>query len=75
VNWAELHERSNTRAFQLRAAGVRPDDFVAIAMANGIAHHEMALAAWKAGATPCILPANFRPTNWPRFLRSPDRAS
>jgi bile acid-coenzyme A ligase len=57
VTWAELDERSTARALQLRNAGVKPDDLVAIAMANGIAHHEMALAAWKAGATPCILPS------------------
>lgn len=57
ISWSELNERSTARALQLRDTGVRPNDFVAIAMANGIAHHEMALAAWKAGATPCILPS------------------
>lgn len=57
VTWRALDARSDARAAQLIAAGVERDDMVAIALPNGVAHHEWAFAAWKAGATPCILPA------------------
>lgn len=57
VSWRELDRGSDARAAQLIAAGVEPNDMVAISLHNGIAHHEWAFAAWKAGATPCVLPA------------------
>ena len=56
LSWRELDQRSDARAQQLLKAGVVGDDMVAIALPNGIAHHEWTFAAWKAGATPCILP-------------------
>lgn len=56
LTWRELEARSNKRAAQLQIAGVTHDDLVAIALPNGTAHHEWAFGAWKAGATPCILP-------------------
>ena len=57
VTWRELDWRTEARAAQLIAAGVGQDDLVAISLPNGVAHHEWAFAAWKAGATPCVLPA------------------
>ncbi|OYX36561.1 MAG: hypothetical protein B7Y99_00945 [Caulobacterales bacterium 32-69-10] len=57
ASWRELDRRSNIRAVQLLDLGVQIDDLVAIALPNGLAHHEWTLAAWKAGATPCILPS------------------
>lgn len=56
LTWRELDARSDGRAAQLLAAGVVRDDLVAIALSNGTAHHEWTFGAWKAGATPCILP-------------------
>lgn len=56
LTWRELDARSDARAAQLLEAGVVRDDKVAIALANGTAHHEWTFGAWKAGATPCILP-------------------
>jgi Acyl-CoA synthetases (AMP-forming)/AMP-acid ligases II len=56
LTWRELDARSNGRAAQLLKTGVARDDMVAVALANGTAHHEWTFGAWKAGATPCILP-------------------
>ncbi|HVI97571.1 MAG TPA: AMP-binding protein [Sphingomonas sp.] len=56
LSWAELEARSAAAARRLIALGVEPDDFVAIALPNGIDHHVSSVAAWRAGATPCILP-------------------
>jgi len=56
LTWRELDARSDGRAAQLLAAGVVRDDMVAIALPNGTAHHEWTFGAWKAGATPCVLP-------------------
>jgi bile acid-coenzyme A ligase len=56
MSWRELDQRSDARAAKLLAAGVRPDDFVALTLPNCIAHHEWSFATWKAGATPCVLP-------------------
>jgi bile acid-coenzyme A ligase len=56
LSWAELDARSAARARRLISLGVKPDDLVAIALPNGIDHHISSFAAWRAGATPCILP-------------------
>jgi bile acid-coenzyme A ligase len=56
LRWAELDARSAAAARRLIALGVEPDDLVAIALPNGAEHHISAFAAWRAGATPCILP-------------------
>jgi bile acid-coenzyme A ligase len=56
LTWAELDERSAARARRLIELGVEPDDFVAIALSNGAEHHVSSFGAWRAGATPCILP-------------------
>lgn len=56
LSWAELDARSAARARRLISLGVKPDDLVAIALPNGVEHHVSSFAAWRAGATPCILP-------------------
>ena len=55
LTWAELEARANQRAGLLREAGVRPGDFVTIAIANGNAFYETSFALWKLGATPNVV--------------------
>ena len=52
VTWAELEARTNRLARAYAALGVREDDFVTIALPNGIAFFEACIATWKLGATP-----------------------
>lgn len=52
VTWAELEARTNRLARAYQALGVKTDDFVTIALPNGIEFFEACLATWKAGATP-----------------------
>ena len=52
VTWAELDARTNRLARAYEALGVKPDDFVTIALPNGIEFVEACIATWKAGATP-----------------------
>lgn len=42
----------------LQSLGVERDDLVAVMLPNGSEFHEAVVAVWKAGATPCMLPAN-----------------
>jgi bile acid-coenzyme A ligase len=56
LSWAELEVRTATRARRLVQLGVKPNDLVAVALPNGVEHHVSCFAAWRAGATPCILP-------------------
>ena len=55
LSWGELDRRSNRRAAQLGAAGVTTDDFVMVALPNGIKLFETTFAIWKAGATPLMV--------------------
>ena len=55
VSRAELELRTNRRARALAELGVGQDDFVTIALPNGIAHYETAYALWKLGATPNVV--------------------
>ncbi|MFW6094660.1 MAG: AMP-binding protein, partial [Pseudomonadota bacterium] len=52
LSWEALDRRSNRLARAYQALGVRPDDFVTIALPNGIEFFEAAFATWKLGATP-----------------------
>ncbi|MBK8198089.1 MAG: AMP-binding protein [Acidobacteria bacterium] len=52
LTWAELEARTNRLARAYQALGVKQDDFVTIALPNGIEFFEACLATWKAGATP-----------------------
>lgn len=56
VSWGEFDARTAARACRLIEMGVSPEDFVAVALPNGIDHHVSSFGAWRAGATPCILP-------------------
>ncbi len=52
ITWAELDRRTNRLARAYMALGVDQDDFVTIALPNGIEFFEACFATWKAGATP-----------------------
>lgn len=56
LSWADLDAQSAARARRLITLGIKPDDLVAVALPNGIDHHISSFAAWRAGATPCIVP-------------------
>jgi bile acid-coenzyme A ligase len=49
---AELDAHANRWANDLAARGVRPGDFVSIALPNVAEHYALTLAAWKLGAIP-----------------------
>lgn len=53
--WSELERRVAQRARQLRSLSVMPDDHVVVAAPNSPRFHEVCLAIWKVGATPCIV--------------------
>lgn len=55
VTWGELDRRSTQRAWALKAAGVRKDDFVTIALPTGSVFYELTFALWKLGATPHVV--------------------
>lgn len=52
ITWNELEARSNRLARAYAAFGVGQDDFVTIALPNGIEFFVATFAAWKLGATP-----------------------
>jgi len=52
VSRQELDSRTNRLARAYQAMGVGQDDFVTIALPNGIEFYEACIAAWKLGATP-----------------------
>lgn len=52
VTWAELEARTNRLARGYQSLGVEENDFVTIALPNGIQFFEACFAAWKLGATP-----------------------
>lgn len=56
LTWAELDRRSNQRAHAFAAQGVRPGDFVAIGLPNGLEYFEVTFAVWKLGATIAPIP-------------------
>ena len=55
---AELDARSNRRARAMAAMGVGQDDFVTLALPNGLEFYETAFAIWKLGAT--VNPVSWR---------------
>ena len=50
--WRELDLRTNRLARAYEALGVQENDFVTIALPNGVEFFEATFAAWKLGATP-----------------------
>jgi bile acid-coenzyme A ligase len=55
VSWGELDRRSTRRAWSLKAAGVKANDLVTLALPNGALFYEMTFALWKLGATPHVV--------------------
>ena len=51
----DLDIRSNRRARQLAAEGVRPGDLVTLALPNSLEFYETTFAIWKLGATPNVV--------------------
>ena len=49
---SDIEQESNRLAHYFESLGVRPDDFVTIALPNCIQYVESVLAIWKLGATP-----------------------
>jgi bile acid-coenzyme A ligase len=58
VTWRELEKRTNRLARAYQQLGVAQDDFVSIALPNGVEFYEAAIAVLKAGATPHPLSSN-----------------
>src|SRR5271169_6749127 len=56
-SWKDLHARTNRVARALLARGVKPGDFLTIALPNSIGFIEACYAAWKIGAIP-------QPVSW-----------
>lgn len=55
LTFPELDARANRRARLLQALGVSQNDFVVVALANGVEFYETSFAIWKLGATPAIV--------------------
>lgn len=80
LSWGELADRVVRRAHALAAAGVKPDDFVMLALPNGNAFYELTFAIWKLGATPAVVSARLpqpellavRETSGARFVIAQD---
>ena len=64
LTWTELDRRSNRLARAYAGLGVQADDFVTIALPNGVEFFEAVFATWKLGATPQPISAKL-----PRFER------
>jgi|TARA_B100000767_G_scaffold275054_1_gene310223 bile acid-coenzyme A ligase len=52
ITWGELDRQTNKLARAYEALGVGQDDFVTIALPNGIEFFKSTIATWKIGATP-----------------------
>ncbi|MFK7912586.1 MAG: AMP-binding protein [Pseudomonadales bacterium] len=52
LSWDDLERRSNRLARAYAALGVGHNDFVTIALPNGVEFFEACIATWKLGATP-----------------------
>jgi len=59
--FAELDARANRRARMLAASGVKPGDFVTVALANGLEFYETTFAVWKLGAIPNLVSPQLAP--------------
>jgi bile acid-coenzyme A ligase len=52
ISWRDLESSTNQLARAYAGMGVKPDDFVTVALPNGIEFFQACLAIWKLGATP-----------------------
>lgn len=57
LSWRVFETRTAALAQRLIDRGVKTNDLVAVALPNGVDHHIASFAVWRAGATPCVLPA------------------
>ncbi len=64
ITWGELERQTNRLARAYGALGVGQDDFVTIALPNGIEFFKSTIATWKIGATPQPISAKL-----PKFER------
>ena len=64
ITWGELERQTNRLARAYEALGVGQDDFVTIALPNGIEFFKSTIATWKIGATPQPISAKL-----PKFER------
>jgi bile acid-coenzyme A ligase len=55
LSWMGLERQASRRARLYQSLGVRKNDFVTVAMPNGLPFHETLFAVWKLGATPNIV--------------------
>jgi len=62
ITWSELEWETNRLARVYAELGVGQDDFVTIALPNGIEFFKATLATWKVGATPLTLSLSHCPT-------------
>ncbi len=68
LTWSEFDARTNRLARAYAERGVQADDFVTIALPNGIAFFEATFATWKLGATPQPVSAKLPPAELGRLL-------
>lgn len=52
LTWSELEKNTNRLARAYEELGVKQDDFVTVALPNGVEFFEACFATWKLGATP-----------------------
>ena len=57
LSWGGLERGANRLAHALAARGVRENDFVTLALPNGLDFHLACFALWKLGATPHVVSA------------------
>ena len=57
LTFEQLDARASQRARLLQAHGVVPNDFVTVALPNGLEFYETIFAIWKLGATPNVVSA------------------
>lgn len=55
LTWSQLEARANQRARLYRSLGVRPGDYVSLALGNSNAFYETTFAVWKLGAIPNVI--------------------
>lgn len=56
LNWRALDEASDAWAAALAERGLQTNDRIILAAPNGVLHHVLGFAIWKAGGVPCIVP-------------------
>jgi bile acid-coenzyme A ligase len=70
LSWGELADRALRRAHALAAAGVRQNDFVALALPNSNGFYELTYALWKLGATPMAVSSRLPPAELAAVLET-----